>query len=155
MTDIFVFNGNIDSPIYAICLPNSCTRKTFPSKWKSTRIIPILKPNKDHYFSNGYRSISLLTTISNVLETLLLTSINDHLDEHRLEDDDQFGFRPGHSITLQLYQITDHVKTSFNRKQTNIMASLDLEKAFDKIRHKGLVFKVKETGFPAKILKTI
>ncbi|GJQ70087.1 hypothetical protein Trydic_g22563 [Trypoxylus dichotomus] len=101
------------------------------------------------------RLISLLCTIIKVLETSLLAKISDYLDEHRLLDDDQFGFRSGHSTTLQLFRITDHVTTAFNRKQTAIMVSLDLEKALYKIRHEGLLLKIKDYGFPNGILKTI
>ncbi|GJQ74316.1 hypothetical protein Trydic_g21201 [Trypoxylus dichotomus] len=35
------------------------------------------------------------------------------------------------------------------------MVSLDLEKAFDKIRHEELLLKMKDCGFPATILKTV
>ncbi|GJQ75549.1 hypothetical protein Trydic_g17634 [Trypoxylus dichotomus] len=78
---------------------------------------------EDHHSHEGHRPISLLCTISKVFEILLLAGINDHLDEHRLLDKDQFGFRSGHSNTSQLFRITDHVTTAFNRKQTGISGS--------------------------------
>ncbi|GJQ66721.1 hypothetical protein Trydic_g4666 [Trypoxylus dichotomus] len=42
-----------------------------------------------------------------------------HLDEHRLLDHDQCGFRSDHSNTSQLFRITNHATTAFNRKQKN------------------------------------
>ncbi|GJQ77877.1 hypothetical protein Trydic_g16130 [Trypoxylus dichotomus] len=91
--------------------------------------------------------------ISKVLETLLLARANDHLDEYSLQEDDQFGFGPGHLTALQLYRITDDVATTFNRKQT--MVSLGLEKAFDKVRDEGFWLKLKEVDFPSRILSMI
>ncbi|GJQ87975.1 hypothetical protein Trydic_g12904 [Trypoxylus dichotomus] len=70
---------------------------------RHARIILVPKPKKDHHSPEGYRTISLLCTIDKVFETLLLARINGHLGEHRLLDDDQLGFRSGHSTTLQLF----------------------------------------------------
>ncbi|GJQ79423.1 hypothetical protein Trydic_g16282 [Trypoxylus dichotomus] len=55
----------------------------YPFGWKSTRIISVPKPRKDHHSPEGYRPMSLLCTISKVFETLPLARNNDHLDEHR------------------------------------------------------------------------
>ncbi|GJQ83305.1 hypothetical protein Trydic_g8896 [Trypoxylus dichotomus] len=102
------------------------------------------KPKKDHHLPEGYRPISLLYPASKVLETLLLARINDHLD------DDQSRFISGYSSTSQLFRVTDHVTTAFNRKQITVMVSLDLEKAFDKFCHEGLLLKLKDCVFPAR-----
>ncbi|GJQ66724.1 hypothetical protein Trydic_g4669 [Trypoxylus dichotomus] len=132
--------------LYLIC---------YPSRWKCARIVPVPRSKKNHHSPEGYRPISLLCTISKVLETLLLTRISDNLNEHRLLDDDHLGFRSGHSTASQLFQITDHVTIAFNRKQIAVMVSLDLEMAFDKIRHERLLLKMKGCCFPARILKTV
>ncbi|KRT86443.1 hypothetical protein AMK59_302 [Oryctes borbonicus] len=135
---------------------NAVLRLTYyPIRWKSVRIIPALKPKKDPHSSDSYRPISLLGTISKILESLLLTRINEHLVHNQVMDSDQFGFRSDNSTTLQLYRITELVTTAFNRNQTTVIVSLDLEKVFDKIRHEGLFLKMKETSFPPRLLKTI
>ncbi|GJQ72614.1 hypothetical protein Trydic_g1279 [Trypoxylus dichotomus] len=41
------------------------------------------------------------------------------------------------------------------KKKIIVMVSLDLEKAFDKIHHEGLLLKIKYSRFPTKILKTV
>ncbi|GJQ65837.1 hypothetical protein Trydic_g3940 [Trypoxylus dichotomus] len=53
-------------------------------------IIPVPKPAKDRQALEGYRLVSLGSTFRKVLETLLLTRMNEHLDEHHLLDDEQF-----------------------------------------------------------------
>ncbi|GJQ74983.1 hypothetical protein Trydic_g10559, partial [Trypoxylus dichotomus] len=40
-------------------------------------------------------------------------------------------------------------------KQTALKVSLDLEEAFNTICHEGLLLKKEDSGFPARILKTI
>ncbi|GJQ64816.1 hypothetical protein Trydic_g6993 [Trypoxylus dichotomus] len=66
--------------------------------FSSARIISIPKPMKDSHPPESYRSISLLSTISKVLEILLLATISDHLDEHL--HNGLFGFRSGLSVIL-------------------------------------------------------
>ncbi|GJQ70152.1 hypothetical protein Trydic_g22615 [Trypoxylus dichotomus] len=63
--------------------------------------------------------------------------------------------RSGLSRNSQLCRIPDHVITAFNRKQTAVKLSLDLEKAIDKIRHGILLLKMKDCCFTARILKTV
>ncbi|KRT81504.1 hypothetical protein AMK59_5109, partial [Oryctes borbonicus] len=67
------------------------------ARWKSARVIPVLKPKKDPHSPDSYRQISLLGTISKILESLLLARINEHLVDNHLTDSDQFGFRSDHS----------------------------------------------------------
>ncbi|GJQ86474.1 hypothetical protein Trydic_g10380 [Trypoxylus dichotomus] len=42
---------------------------------------------KDYHTPESDRPISFFITISNIVETLLLAKMSDHLDEHRLLDD--------------------------------------------------------------------
>lgn len=74
-------------------------------------------------------------------------------DESSSDLEDDFMFR--HSAALELFKITDHVTFASARNQTIVMVSLDLEKAFDKIRNERLVSKIKVAGFQTRILQTI
>ncbi|GJQ86526.1 hypothetical protein Trydic_g10426 [Trypoxylus dichotomus] len=60
----------------------------YPPGWKSARIALVPKPNRNHHCPEGYHPIPLFCTIKKALESLLLARISDHLDEHRLLDDD-------------------------------------------------------------------
>ena len=84
-----------------------------PSIWKSSIVIPIPKPGKDCSLSTSYRPISLLCPAAKVMEALLLPTINSHL----LPSADQHGFRPGHSTTSALLQLTSDIATGFNQRK--------------------------------------
>ncbi|GJQ65904.1 hypothetical protein Trydic_g4004 [Trypoxylus dichotomus] len=99
----------------------------YPSGWKSARLVPVPKLMMDHHSPESYCLISLLCTIS------------------------KFGFRSGNSTTSQLFRIMDCFTTAFNRKRTTVMVSLDLEKAFVKICHEGLLLKMYDCGFDVRI----
>ena len=59
---------------------------------------------------------------------------------------DQSGFRPGDSTINQLLAITDEIYQSFESNAETRAAFLDISKAFDKVWHDGLLFKLKRNG---------
>ena len=67
----------------------------------------------------------------------------------------QSGFRPGNSTTNQLLFLVNEIHEAFeNPKCLEIRAVfLDISKAFDKVWHDGLVFKLKQNGITGNLLK--
>ena len=59
----------------------SITKSHFPKLWKSARVVLIPKSTSKHS-SPGYRSISLLSILSKLLEKHFHLLITDHLSEH-------------------------------------------------------------------------
>ena len=65
------------------------------------------------------------------------------------------GFRPGDSCNDQLLSITHKIYQSFDDNLEVRAVFLDISKAFDKVWHKGLIFKLKQNGISDKILNII
>ena len=84
-----------------------------PAIWKSSLIIPILKPGKNTSVGASYRPISLLCSAAKVLESLILPTINNFLQPAP----DQHGFRPDHSTTSALLQMTTDIAMGFNQRK--------------------------------------
>lgn len=55
----------------------------------------------------------------------------------------QFGLRSNHSTVLQLFHITEHINTSFEKHCYTGVIFIDIYKAFDKVWHTGLMYKLK------------
>lgn len=136
--------------IYNYCL-NKCY---FPQVWKNAVVLPFKKPGKDHSDPKNYRPISLLTALSKILEKLILTRLNKYLNENDILIDEQYGFRPQHSTTLQLAKLLDDISRGHNMKNT-LMVTLDIEKAFDSVWHDGLIHKLITYNIPTHIVKII
>ena len=69
----------------------------------------------------------------------------------------QSGFRPGNSCIYQLLAITHDIFLSFdsNRSLETRRVFLDISKAFDRVWHGGLLFKLKQNGFSGNLLRLI
>lgn len=135
---------------------NSCLCLSyFPNQWKLAKVIPILKPGKDPTKSSSYRPISLLSSLSKVFERSINTRILEHLDEHNVIPEEQFGFRRGHSTVYQLQRVTNNIKRNKAVSKSTIMAFLDIEKAFDSVWHNGLIHKLVFSQIPTYLVKII
>lgn len=115
----------------------------WPKALKIAQIIMIPKPGKDVTNITSYRPISLLSTISKLLEKIILKRINTDIDTHDWMPDHQFGFRQSHSTIQQCHRIVDVINKSMENSQYCTAVFLDVSQAFDKVWHPGLLFKIK------------
>ena len=126
---------------------DSVTSCRIPSIWKSSTAIPILTPGKDSSLGTSYWPISLLCPAAKVMEALLLPTVNIHL----LPSADQHGFRPGHSITSALLQLTSDIATGFNQRKPphrTVCVAVDLTAAFNTVNHNVLLSKFARLTLP-------
>ena len=88
----------------------------WPANFKSAQIIMALKPGKDPTDVTSYRAISLLSTISKLLEKLISRQISIDTDLNSWVPYHQFGFRIAHSTIQQCHRITHTVNTALENK---------------------------------------
>jgi hypothetical protein len=130
-------------------------RQYFPPVWKLARVLPILKSGKDTTQPSSYRPISLLDTVSKFFEKILLTRVLREINEGGLLRDEQFGFRPNHSTTLQLASLVERVNRNFDERRLTGAVFLDMAKAFDTVWVKGLLYKLTILSFPSYLVNII
>lgn len=127
----------------------------FPKRWKTAIEVFLPKTNRRSPFPQDYRPISLLPAISKVAETIILERIKDVAQENNALPHEQFGFRPGHSTELQVARLVEFITEGMTRKQSSSMVCLDISKAFDKVWHNGLVYKLRRLNFSTKMIQLI
>jgi hypothetical protein len=73
-------------PVYFTAIYNNfLNRGIFPKRWKTAKMIPIVKPGKENSDEpSKFRPISLLNVGGNVLEKLLINRINHQIYSHAL-----------------------------------------------------------------------
>ena len=90
----------------------SMSTSQLPSIWKTSIIIPLPKPGKDHSESTSFRPVSLLCPSVKVLERLILPTLNEHLNI----PDFQHGFRSNHSTVSALNDLNQDIIEGFTKK---------------------------------------
>ena len=84
------------SPKLAEIFNLSMLEGVFPEKEKLAEVVPLYK-SKEKYLTNNYRPISLLITISKLLEKVIYKRTYSFLQATNQLYDSQYGFREGHS----------------------------------------------------------
>ena len=124
----------------------------FPNYWKFANVNPIFKKGDPHCKTN-YRPISLLPCLSKVLERLVANRLLYHLLRNNLISSRQSGFMPKDSTVNQLLFIVNKIIVGFEKGLETRAIFLDISKAFDKVWHKGLLFKLKQNGITDTLLE--
>ena len=88
-------------------------------------------------------------------ERLIYNKMFNYFSSNKLISKNQSGFQPGNSCINQLLKITHKIFTSSDNglEVTNVF--LDISKAFDKVWHEGLIFKLKPNGISCELLHTL
>ena len=119
---------------------------TFPKEWKQATVIPLYKRRGAQDNPANYRPVSLLPAAGKVLDDIQSKSLSSFLLQNNLLTDHQFGFLPSRSTTHQLVYVVHQWLKAFDNRQTGAAVFLDFHKAFDKVWHKGLLFKLASCG---------
>ena len=136
-----IYSAEITIPLQIIFL-NCINSDIFPDCWKFANVQPIYKKN-NRQMKNNYRPISLLPICGKILEKIGFDQVYAFLSANNLLSQNQSGFRPGDSTIFQLLSITSTIYDSFEKYDERRAVFFDISKAFDKVWHEGIIFKLK------------
>ena len=120
----------------ALIFNKSMLEGKFPSAMKRADVIPLHK-GKSQDNKNNYRPISLLLTLSKLLEKLVYKYTYNFVDANGLLFKSQYGFRSNHSCEHAIGELVGNIVKNHEKSEHTIAIFLDLSKAFDMISHKN------------------
>ena len=126
----------------------------FPSEWRKANVVPVHKKGNKQILEN-YRPVSLLPICGKILERLIYNSLFEFFNANELISSNQSVFKPGDSCINQLLSITHEIYKSFDDGYEVRGVFLDISKAFDKVWHNGLIYKLKQNGVSGDLLNLI
>ena len=117
----------------------------YPPALKEGLRHPILKKGKLMIMPGNYRGISISAILGKILDKIHL----DHQDAatadlrfHPL----QFGFSPGRSCTQAAFIVSESIAEAKDKSIPLYIAAIDVQKAFDVVRHESLLDRLYQLG---------
>ena len=141
----------------SIIFKNCLQSGSFPNNWKKSNVVPIHKK----VTSNFYKAIGLFLycqyICGKIFEIIIFNPIFEYLEKNSLLCPNQSGFRPFDSCENQLLSIVNYIYANFDQNPTLEMRAnfLDILKAFDKVWHEGLLFKLERIGISGNLLSLL
>ena len=101
--------------LLTLLVNQSLSKGIFPTTMKLTEVVPLFK-SKSRDMETNYRPISLLTTMSKVLEKVVYVRVYRFLTRTEQISENQYGFRAKHSCQACSWTADRH-NSKESRKQ--------------------------------------
>ena len=123
----------------------SMSEGVFPHLMKSADVVPLYKSKERHNVTN-YRPISLLITVSKLLEKVMYNRTYEFLKLTGQFYQGQNGFRTMHSCETAIAELVGTILKNQEEKKYTLGVFIDLSKAFDTLNHQILLTKLNNYG---------
>ena len=116
--------------LLTIVFNKSLEEGVFPDSMKNADTVPLFK-SKCSSNCNNYRPISLLITLSKLLEKIVYSRTITFLDKYNLLFSSQYGFRKKHSCSDAIMELISEILKNNENDLYTAYVFLDLSKVFD------------------------
>ena len=126
----------------------------YPNAWALGHITAIHKKGSTND-PNNYRGITISSAVGKLFNSILNNRLTHFLNDNQILCDEQIGFRKKCRTTDHLFilkSILDHHK---KKKKTLYICFVDFAKAFDRVWHDGLFYKMQHIGIPNRFYNII
>ena len=117
----------------------------FPDIFKLAEVVPLHK-GKETNLQNNYHPISLLCTLSKVLEKIVYKRLYTFLNNSGQITRSQYRFRANHGCDHAIGELISEIVKNLQLHQPTVCLYLDLSKAFDTLLHHVILRKLEQYG---------
>lgn len=138
-------NEKITPPL-VLLINNIFASACYPDNLKEAVIRPIYKHEGDKFDIENYRPIAILPILNKIVESCLLSRLENFMVTNGVTDSNQFAFRKNSGTDLALTELFHNINATLDKKQLFGVIFIDVKKAYDSINHDVLLEKLERYG---------
>lgn len=141
-----------ETKLVVIKMLNDFWRNCFlPNVLKTIKVIAIPKPGKDQSTVEGKRPISLVPTLTKVMNSAVLEKFINFTEDNNIIPDTSFGFRKNNSTITCTNFVVNMIKKNKRENKLTAIVFIDLSNAFNSVKTDILIDIMNEFNFPCEI----
>jgi hypothetical protein len=111
----------------------------FPTEFKKSKILAVVKPGKSGENTSDFRPITLLSIPYKLFERMFLNRIEKTIDEHIPKE--QAAFRKNRGSVEQVLALTTYIENNFQEGLKTFVCFIDMTAAYDTVWGEKLISK--------------
>ena len=138
--------------LIALVLNAMIIHNFLPQMFMDTILVPLIKDKKGVFnSSDNYRPLAITCVASKIFELILLDRYNDYF----MTSGNQFGFKQYHSTEMCIFTLKYIIEYYRNLDSAMYICFLDASKAFDKVNHWNLFYKLLNRNVPCIVVRIL
>ena len=127
----------------------------FPSEWRHSTLIPILKPGKPGEKVESYRPIQLTSCMCKLMERMIAKRLSWFVTHNNMISKYQSAFTRGRSTADHLVRLDSEIRRGFFYHKYTLATFLDLKNAYNLTSTTALLSKMHALGFRGRLMSFI
>ena len=123
-----------------------------PREWRKSRVTVIFKKG-DATLPQNYRPVAIISVLCKLFSIVLLGRVKPILES--IQEEEQAGFRTGYGCSDVIHVLRMLAEKAHEWGEELWVASLDLEKAFDKVFHTSVLECLSDAGVDSNITRSL
>lgn len=132
-------------PVYNKLFNDILNTGYYPENWRTAYITPIFKKGNDQD-TNNYRGISIISNIAKLFNMIIQARVLTFLEENKLINEKQIAFKSGSRTSDHIFIVKSLTDKHIEKGKKLYSCFVDFSKAFDKINHLKLLYKLRQTS---------
>ncbi|KAM7297927.1 hypothetical protein ISCGN_023078 [Ixodes scapularis] len=126
-----------------------------PSEWRSAVVVLIPKPGKPRKDPSSFRPIALTSCMGKLLERMVKSRLEYHLESVGGYPESTCGFRRHHCTADAIADLVTTLEESKAKRWTTGVVLLDVSKAFDAVKHSAILDMLRLSGIEGRPLRYV
>ena len=146
------YSSHVLFRLLGLCMSSFLVHGFLLDEMMAVALVPIIKSKSGRIMSkDNYRPIALASIVSKVMEKILLSRLYIFLDTCS----NQFGFKKKHSTDQCVFVLKELIDSYRMVNGSVFTCFLDASKAFDRVNHSLLFYKLCARGVPFYLIRLL